>query len=100
VLLYTFNRRITRYKIKFEIMIKIKKKKKKTTFEIIGLNKLWAFKSEIKIPNDHIIKAYQDETKIKDWYMVKLNGTNMSYVLNAGTFYQDGGINTKKASQL
>jgi hypothetical protein len=32
--------------------------------------------------------------------MVKLNGTNMSYVLNAGTFYQDGGINTKKASQL
>jgi hypothetical protein len=32
--------------------------------------------------------------------MVKLNGTNMSYVLNAGTFSQDGGINTKKASQL
>ncbi len=30
--------------------------------------------------------------------MVKLNGTNMSYVLNAVTFYQDGGINTKKAS--
>jgi hypothetical protein len=52
------------------------------------------FKSEIKIPNDHIIKAYQDETKIKDWYMSKLISTNMPYVLNAGTFYQDGGINT------
>jgi hypothetical protein len=30
--------------------------------------------------------------------MVKLNGTNMDNVLNAGTFYQNGGINTKKAS--
>jgi hypothetical protein len=30
--------------------------------------------------------------------MSKLISTNMPYVLNAGTFYQDGGINTKKAS--
>jgi hypothetical protein len=72
-------------------MVKITKTEKETTFEIIGLHKLWAFKSEIKIPNDHIINAYQDETKIKDWYMAKLIGTNMPYVLNAGTFYQDGG---------
>ena len=73
-------------------MVKITRTENETTFEIVGLHKLWAFKSEIKIPNDHIIKAYQDETKIKNWYAAKLIGTNMPYVLNAGTFYQDGGM--------
>ena len=73
-------------------MVTITKNKTETTFEINGLHKLWAFKSEIKIPNEHILKAYYDEAKIKNWYALKLIGTNMPYLLNAGTFYQDGGI--------
>jgi hypothetical protein len=73
-------------------MVTITKTATETTFEIIGLHKLWALKNEIKIPNEHIVKAYQDTDKIKNWYAAKLLGTNMPYFLNAGTFYQDGGI--------
>jgi hypothetical protein len=73
-------------------MVHITRNETETIFEIKGLHKLWAFKNEIRIPNEHIIKAYQDEKQLQDWYALKLIGTNMPYVLNAGTFYHHGGI--------
>ena len=73
-------------------MVAITKTDTDTHFEIKGLHKFWAFKSEIKIQNQHIVKAYQDEHLIKNWYATKLIGTNVPYGLHAGTFYQDGGI--------
>ena len=73
-------------------MVTITRNEIETIFEINGLHKLWAFKNEIKIPNEHIVEAYQDEDQIKNWYGLKLIGTNMPYILNAGTFYHDGGV--------
>ncbi len=72
-------------------MVTITKNSTETLFEIKGLHKFWALKSEIKIPNEHIIKAYQDEEHIKNWYALKLIGTNVPFGLHAGTFYHDGG---------
>jgi len=71
-------------------MVKITKNSTDTLFEIKGLHKFWALKSEIKIPNEHIVKAFQNEEHIKNWYALKLIGTNVPFGLHAGTFYQDG----------
>jgi hypothetical protein len=71
-------------------MVNITKTDTETIFELKGLHKFWAFKSEIRIPNGHIITAYQDADQIQNWYALKVIGTNMPYVLNAGTFYHHG----------
>jgi hypothetical protein len=73
-------------------MVSITKNETETVFEINGLHKLWAFKSEIRIPNEHIIRAYQDESQVGNWYLLKVIGTNLPFVLNAGTFYHHGDI--------
>ena len=73
-------------------MVNITKGDKEFIFEVQGLHKLWALKSEIRIPFDHIVKAYQDESQISDFNFAKIIGTNMPYGLHAGTFYQNGGI--------
>ena len=72
-------------------MVSIIKSDKDFIFEIEGMHKLWALKSEIRIPFDHIEKVYQDETQIKDFNFAKIIGTNIPYGLHAGTFYQNGG---------
>jgi hypothetical protein len=56
-------------------------------FEVKGMHKLWAFKSEITIPASHIISAYQDVESITGWKGWRLPGTFIPFVLTAGTFY-------------
>jgi hypothetical protein len=73
-------------------MVNITKNDNDFVFEVKGLHKVWAFKSEIRIPVEHVVKAYQDETQIKDFNIAKIIGTNVPYGLHAGTFYQNGGI--------
>lgn len=73
-------------------MVGISKVEDHFVFEIQGMHKIWALKSEIKIPVDHVKQAYQDETQIKNFNLSKIIGTNVPYGLHAGTFYQNGGI--------
>jgi hypothetical protein len=73
-------------------MVSITKSDKNFIFEIKGMHKLWALKSEIIIPSEHIVKVYQDETQIKDFNFAKIIGTNIPFGLHAGTFYKDGGV--------
>ena len=73
-------------------MVNITKTENDFVFEVKGLHKLWALKSEIRIPTEHVVKAYQDETQIKNFNIAKIIGTNMPYGLHAGTFYQNGGV--------
>lgn len=73
-------------------MVNITKAENEFVFEVKGLQKVWALKSEIRIPAEHVIKAYQDETQIKNFTISKILGTNMPYGLHAGTFHQDGGV--------
>lgn len=73
-------------------MVSVTKNDKEFIFEIKGMHKFWALKSEIRIPAEHIVKVYQDETQIKDFNFAKIIGTNIPYGLHAGTFYQNGGM--------
>ena len=56
-----------------------------------GADKIWALKSQLSIPLDHITAIRLDqEIANKWWHGLKLPGTNIPHVITAGTFYQDG----------
>ena len=59
--------------------------------EVKGLDKLWAFKSQLDIPLNHIRNVRRDPSAVSGWWHgIKLPGTNIPGVLTAGTFYQHG----------
>ena len=56
-----------------------------------GADKLWALKSSLEIPLQHIAGIRADPTIAHGWWHgLKMPGTNIPGVLTAGTFYQDG----------
>jgi len=61
------------------------------TFEVEGVDKLWALRSRLQIPLAHIRGARID-TEIAHgwWHGLRAPGTSIPGVLTAGTFYQHG----------
>ena len=60
----------------------------KLVLHIHGADKLWAFKSSLEIPVDHIAGIRADPSIARTWWHgVKLPGTSIHGVLTAGTFY-------------
>lgn len=70
-------------------MVEITKNETETIFEVKGLHKVLAFKSELRIPNSHIMKAYCDDHEINEWKGIRAFGTYIPSIIKAGTFYQD-----------
>jgi hypothetical protein len=59
--------------------------------EVKGLDKLWAFKSQLDIPLRHIRSVRHDPEAASDWFHgIKLLGTNIPGIFTAGKFYQHG----------
>lgn len=71
-------------------MIKVTKDENNFTFDVIGMHKLWAFKSQLTIPTDNILKVHQDLESIKGWSGWRVPGTSIPGLIKAGTFYKDG----------
>lgn len=60
-------------------------------FDVQGLHKLWAFKSQLQIPAAHIRAARQDTEALRGWWKGwRLPGTSIPGLLTAGTFLKDG----------
>ncbi len=56
-----------------------------------GADKLWAFKSSLEIPLQHVAGIRADASVAHGWYHgVRMPGTNVPGVITAGTFYHDG----------
>ena len=56
-----------------------------------GADKLWAFKSSLEIPLQHIAGIRADSSVAHGWWHgIRLPGTQIPGVLTAGTFYQHG----------
>lgn len=56
-----------------------------------GMDKVWALKSELQIPLEHVAGAERDEEEAQHWYHgMKMPGANIPGVITAGTFYQHG----------
>ena len=59
--------------------------------QVEGADKIWAFKSQLSIPVEHITAIKLDEDIVNKWWRgIKLPGVNIPHVITAGTFYQDG----------
>ena len=71
-------------------MISIKKQSNGFLFEVVGMHKLWAFKSELLIPASHIISAHQRFEEIGFWKGWRAPGTHVPFLITAGTFHLDG----------
>jgi hypothetical protein len=62
-------------------------------FEVQGMDKLWALKSHLEIPLEHVLNARIDPEPARGWWHgVRLPGTQVPGVLTAGSFYQHGGF--------
>ncbi len=70
-------------------MINIKKTDTHFIFEVQGMHKQWAFKSELSIPKEHVKNAYQDKEILKGWKGWRGPGTSVPFLLSAGTFHKN-----------
>jgi hypothetical protein len=56
-----------------------------------GADKLWAFKSSLEIPLQHVAGIRADPRIAQRWWRGwRIPGTSIPGVITAGTFYQDG----------
>jgi hypothetical protein len=63
----------------------------RAVFHVEGLDKLWAFRSELEIPLAHITGVEADPEQVgRWWHGVKLIGTEVPGLFAAGTFYYQG----------
>jgi hypothetical protein len=72
-------------------MVSITRSDDKFIFEVLGLHKLWALKSQLTIPASHIIKAYPNTKKLNGFFGLRMPGTQIPGVITAGTYWVDDG---------
>src|SRR5256885_14980968 len=61
------------------------------SFEVEGLDKLWALRSRLQLPLAHIVSVDANTEQVGRWWKgFKLLGTQVPGVLGAGTFYYQG----------
>ncbi|MDQ2666815.1 MAG: hypothetical protein M3Z05_12480 [Gemmatimonadota bacterium] len=74
-------------------MVEISIENGRVHFEVQGWDKLWAFRSRLEIPVEHILAARVDPEPAKGWWHgLRLPGTQIPGLLTAGSFYQDKGM--------
>ncbi|MBJ6142473.1 hypothetical protein [Hymenobacter sp. BT559] len=69
-------------------MVAIQQQGDTVVFAVEGWHKLWALRSELRIPRAHILGARRDPEASKAWG-IRAPGTSVPGLLKAGTFYFD-----------
>lgn len=73
-------------------MVRISIDGDRVRFDVQGWDKLWAFKSQLEIPLEHITAVRADPEPARGWWHgLRVPGTQIPGVLTAGTFYQSDG---------
>jgi hypothetical protein len=58
---------------------------------VLGIDRLWALKSCLEIPLQHVAGIRADPEVARGWWHgIRMPGTEIPGVLTAGTFYQQG----------
>jgi hypothetical protein len=72
-------------------MVTIEISEKNLLLHVRGADRLWALKSELSIPLEHVVSVRADAEVARQWFHgLKLPGTSLPGVITAGTFYLDG----------
>ncbi len=75
-------------------MVKIEQQGDTVVFTVEGWHKLWALRSELRIPQANIKGARRD-AEASHAFGLRMPGTNVPGFLKAGTFYLDGFFDAK-----
>lgn len=74
-------------------MVSVKRNYNSVIFEVKGWDKVFAFKSSLEIPVEHIVAVYAaPNIEMNFLDSIKLLGTSIPKVFRAGTFYQQNEI--------
>ena len=72
-------------------MVDLSVQEGKLLLHVLGADKLWALKSTLEIPLEHITGIRADPEVARGWWHgLRAPGTNIPGVITAGTFYQHG----------
>lgn len=72
-------------------MTRIEIAKGRLKMEVLGWDKLWAFKSRLEFPVEHVIGARAWDKKVKfTWRGIRAPGTCLPGVIVAGTYHFKG----------
>ena len=71
-------------------MVSITATENEFIFDILGSHKFWAFQNKIRVPKEKIIHAYQSEDEFTFWIGWKIPGTQVPWVITAGTYIKKG----------
>jgi len=59
--------------------------------KVLGADRLWALKSAIEVPLNHVTGIRTDSTVAKGWWKGwRCPGTSVPRVITAGTYYKEG----------
>lgn len=75
-------------------MVRVSMNGDRVHFDVQGLDKLWAFKSQLDIPLAHVKSVRVDPEPARGyWHGVRYPGVQIPGILTAGTYYQmDGAV--------
>jgi hypothetical protein len=74
-------------------MLTVEKQADNFIFEVKGLHKLWALKSQITIPKENVINAYPNQESLKWIEGLRMPGTHIPGLITSGTYIlKDGTI--------
>ncbi len=71
-------------------MVSVTSSEDEFIFDILGSHKFWAFENKIMVPKDKIIHAYQSKDEFTFWIGWKMPGTQLPWVITAGTYIKKG----------
>ena len=72
-------------------MVDLSVQEGKLMLHVLGADKLWALKSSLEIPLEHITGIRADPEIARGWlHGIRMPGTQIPGVITAGTFYQHG----------
>ncbi|MGA8111906.1 MAG: hypothetical protein WBD46_18590 [Acidobacteriaceae bacterium] len=72
-------------------MVDLEVKEGKLVLHVKGADQLWALKSSLEIPLEHVAGIRADPEVARGWWHgLRMPGTQIPGVITAGTFYQHG----------
>lgn len=65
----------------------------KLVVRVEGMDKLWALRSSLEIPLQHVAGVRSDPESAREWFHgLRMPGTNIPGVITAGSFLQHGDL--------
>jgi hypothetical protein len=73
-------------------MVTLKTDEQSLIISVDGIDQLWSFKSEIRVPLAHVAGVEMATDEARQWFHgIRAPGTNVPGIITAGTYYDNTG---------